>query len=110
MASMYNMTRLHRVCTCASPAAVGSKVIQPCPGMYASTQECASLARIMYCEVKSLNSPPENPLTMREGIPIDRSMTAMAEAKYSQWPCRRTKRKSEMGSDGTRLGSCSVYT
>src|SRR5271165_4344413 len=100
------MKRLHWAAVPAPEDGVGSNVIQPSPGMYASTQEWASLARITYCEVRSLNSPPENPFTIREGMPIVRSMMAMEEAKYSQCPSSRTKRKLAMGSRGLLLGSC----
>jgi hypothetical protein len=45
---------------------------------------------------------------MRDGIPIDRSITAIAEAKYSQCPFLRVKRKYAMGSETGALGSSSV--
>ena len=60
------------------------------------------LARTTYCEVKSLNSPVRNPFTTRDGIPRVRSMTAMDEAKYSQCPCLRSKRKLASGIMGHR--------
>ncbi len=56
--------------------------------------------------VRSLNSPVRNPFTTRDGIPRVRSMTAIEEAKYSQCPCLRSKRKLARGSCGTVRDSC----
>src|ERR1700731_4575933 len=109
IASRYNMLRLQPACVCAGAAGVGSKLTHPYPGKYASTQECALLARTRYCEVRSLNSPVRKPFTTREGMPSVRSMIAIAEAKYSQCPCLRSKRKLATGSRGTTRGSCKVY-
>src|ERR1035438_4754487 len=91
------------------PAGVGSKLTQPDPGKYASTQECASLARMTYWPVRSLNSPPRNPVTMRDGIWSERSMTAIELAKYSQCPFFLSNKKLASGSCGWRLGSSRVY-
>ena len=43
------------------------------------------------------------------GCPGVRSMTAMAEAKYSQYPLRLVNRKSASGSAGSRVGSLPAY-
>src|SRR5580704_11675508 len=109
MASTYNMLLLQPVCTCAGAAGVGSKLIQPYPGKYASTHECALLARTRYCDVTSLNSPVRNPFTTREGIRNVRNITAIAEAKYSQCPCLRSNKKYASGSRCPTRPSCSVY-
>src|SRR5579859_7947611 len=101
---MYSMKRL----VCGGTrllAGVGSNSAHPWPGINASTQECASLARITYSEEMSLNSPPANPFTTREGIPRVRNITAIDEAKYSQCPWRRSNRKLARGSLGVVLGS-----
>src|SRR5919198_201904 len=45
-----------------------------------------------------LYSPAWKPLTTRAGMRSVRSMTAIAVAKYSQWPARTLKRKSARGS------------
>src|SRR5258708_2188455 len=103
------MKRLEWLEARSPPAGVGSNSTQPSPGMNASTQEWASLARIRYCDDTSLNSPPENPFTTRDGMPRLRSITAIEDAKYSQCPWRRTKRKFAIGSCGVVLGSCKVY-
>ena len=64
----------------------------------ASTQLCASEARTTCKPVMGLKTPLWNPVTTREGIPRVRSITAMAEAKYSQCPFLRTNRKFASGS------------
>src|ERR1039457_1506908 len=91
------------------PAGVGSKLTQPDPGKYASTQEWASLARTTYWPVRSLNSPPRNPVTMRDGMRKVRSITAIELAKYSQCPFFLWNRKLDSGSAGGLAGSSSVY-
>ncbi len=48
--------------------------------------------------VNSFQSPPLKPLTMREGMSIERNNRASALAKYSQWPSLRLTRKSSTGS------------
>src|SRR5690242_3497482 len=108
MASAYMDIRLQPVGAAIDAPGVGSKSTQPWPGKYASTQECALLARTTYCEVRSLNSPVRNPLTSREGISRLRNMTAMADAKYSQCPCLRSKRNSASGSGGRVRDICRV--
>src|SRR5580692_5969628 len=108
-ASRYNAPLLQPVRVCTGAAGVGSKLIHPKPAKYTSTQECALLARTRYCEVRSLNSPVRKPFTTREGIPTTRSMIAIEDAKYSQCPSLRSKRKLATGSRGTVRGSCSVY-
>ena len=68
---------------------VGSKVAHPWPGIHASTQLWASEARTTQRSEMGLYSPIWNPVASRAGIPSVRNITAMAEAKYSQWPLRR---------------------
>ena len=48
--------------------------------------------------VISFQSPPLKPLTIRVGMSIERSISARALAKYSQWPSLRLTRKSSTGS------------
>src|ERR1700733_12393105 len=108
-ASRYNAPLCQPARVCMGAAGVGSKLIHPYPGKYASTQECALLARTRYCDVRSLNSPVRKPFTTRDGMPSVRSIIAIEEAKYSQCPCLRSKRKLATGSRGTVRGSCSVY-
>src|SRR6185369_12603612 len=108
MASTYNDTRLHPVRAGNEAPGVGSNATQPWFGKYASTQEWALLARTTYCDVTSLNSPVRNPFTTRDGIPNVRSITSIEEAKYSQCPCLRSKRKLARGSWGTVRDSCRV--
>ena len=48
------------------------------------------------------------PFTTREGMPSTRSMIAIEEAKYSQCPCLRSKRKLAMGSFSWLRGNCKV--
>src|SRR6476660_4121305 len=108
MASAYNDTRLQPVRAGMDAPGVGSNVTQPWFGKKASTQECALLARTTYCDVRSLNSPVRNPFTTRDGIPRVLSITAIEEAKYSQCPCLRSKRKFARGSRGALRESCRV--
>src|SRR5437016_5380954 len=93
VASTYSNIRDHPARLSRLPPGVGSKLTHPCPGKYASTHECALLARITYCPVRSLNSPPRNPVTMRDGTRSERIMTAIELAKYSQWPFFLSNRK-----------------
>src|ERR1035437_6160005 len=89
---------------------VGSKVVQPRFGNQASTQLWASEARITYHPLIGLRAPPSKPVASREGMPRVRSMIANAEAKYSQYPLRRSKRKLANGSAVSLGGSSRVYS
>jgi hypothetical protein len=72
---------------------VGSNSIQPYCGKYTSTHACASCSRTTYALAAESNVPVVNPSTSRAGTPTSRSMTTMAEAKYSQKSCFRSNRK-----------------
>jgi hypothetical protein len=47
--------------------------------------------------VRGLYSVARKPVVMREGMPMERNITARAEAKYSQCPSLVSKRKAESG-------------
>ena len=48
------------------------------------------------------------PLAIRPATPLPDPVTAIEDAKYSQWPLRRTKRKYASGSETGSLSNCSV--